>query len=98
MARRGRNTSTNTLAAPSGCRTTTSSRCQMSPPFANAPTRAVKPAKSACITASTVTDIRKLVMEHDTSRRGARPLNRAVDAHRYASLTLHTLERDRADP
>ena len=25
--------------------------------------RAVKPAKSACITASTVTDIRKLVME-----------------------------------
>ena len=63
VARRGRNTSTSTPAAPSGCSRTTSSRYHTSPPFANAPTRAVKPAKSACITASTVTNIRKLVME-----------------------------------
>ena len=68
-----------------------SSRCQTSPPFANAPTRAVKPAKTACITASTVTDIRKLVMETLYSRRGSRPLNRPTPSFDQVDNALLTL-------
>ena len=40
VARRGRSTSRSNPVAPRGCRRTTSSRCQTSPPLANAPTRA----------------------------------------------------------
>ena len=62
LVNRGYRTSRSRLTAHRGCRSTTTSRDQMSPPSAKAPTMAVSPARAACATASTSIGTRRNLM------------------------------------